>query len=185
MNVGNSMTEDEKEDALISAWMLQNADRIRHGSRLAELEQRCKVGDDRISTKPNKVYELIVSNEERSQCEQLRYSPGSGSRSSGNSGGISRLARNLAAVAATDRNFAGNVPEIGAFGMPLEQNMANVKPLPQFQVHLGNYCGQTYKGYDDMKCLITQMVDPVSTLASKQPKRPKKPTYEVVINIGR
>ena len=35
-----------------------------------------------------------------------------------------------------------------------------------------------------MKCLITQMVDPVSTLASKRPKRPKKPTYQVVINIG-
>ena len=34
--------------------------------------------------------------------------------------GTTRLARNLAAVAAIDRDFAGNVPEIGAFGMPLE-----------------------------------------------------------------
>ena len=87
-------------------------------------------------------------------------------------------------MAATNRDFAGNIPEIGSFGIPLERNMVNVRPLPQFQAQLGNYCGRTYKGYNDSKCIIVQMVDPVATLKSKRPKRPKKPTYEVVINIG-
>ena len=106
IDLGTGIFGKDVEEAFLSAWMLQNANRIRHGSRFSELEQRCEVGDDRIPTKLNKAYELIVSNEERLQRDQKSYRrvPSGGGRTGtnlyqgdvsesggrGNGGGIGR-----------------------------------------------------------------------------------------------
>ena len=68
--------------------------------------------------------------------------------------------------------------------MPLERNFLNIKSLPQFQINLDNYCGGTYKGSDDVKYRISQILNPIPMLAAKRPKRPTRPMYEMVVSIG-
>ena len=91
-----------------------------------------------------------------------------------NQGG-SRLSRTLETVGRTDRDFKGDIPELGVLGIPLEaSNLNNGKTYYQFTAKLMNYTARTMNNGDRLKPLIEELQDPVPDYMLLQPIPPKK-----------
>ena len=73
IDVGDGKKGEDVEDRFMAAYMLSNADRVRHGDRVSDLEKDYEVGQDNIPDKPSKAFEILVSTEERLRREHQRY----------------------------------------------------------------------------------------------------------------
>ena len=56
IDVGDIKKGDDVEDRFMAAYMLSNADRVRHGDRVSDLEKEYEVGQDNIPDKPSKAF---------------------------------------------------------------------------------------------------------------------------------
>lgn len=96
----------------------------------------------------------------------------SGSGTTSRSG--SKLQRILTDVSNADRDFSGNVPELGVLGTTLEQHLRYFRTFDKFIIAVCNYSGRTYDHGADLKPALLELVDPYMILLKKLPLKPMK-----------
>ena len=97
------------------------------------------------------------------------YGSGRGSgRGSGYRTGDRRTAASaIAAVQNADKNFEGNVTEIGVIGLPIESNLRNVLLYENFIQAVVLYVLREYKKGADLKHLLERLEDPLPHVGEK------------------